>query len=87
METRVLTVISYGEEEGETYRVTIQPLNIKMVTSPEKMVVRQGMGLYKATVDFVDEDGEDGGGATLYVNRADLKNLEEAAGFYMFGDD
>lgn len=77
-----LTVISYGEAQGETYRVTLQAINIAMVTSPENLVQRQGISLHKVYVRFVDE----GGGAELYVNKPDLEMLEEAIGFYGIDD-
>lgn len=79
----ILTVISHGETPGETFRVTLQAMNIAMVTSPETMVLRHGKALHKAVVKFV----EDGGMAELYVSGADLKILEEAVGFYGFDDD
>lgn len=74
---KILTVISFGDKELESYRVTLNPLNINTVTSPEALVEKQGMNLYKAIIKFCD-----GGGAELYVNREDLKLLEEAVGFY-----
>jgi hypothetical protein len=82
MAPRILTVTSYGENAGESFRVTLQPMNIAMVTSPEALVIRQGKGLHKADVKFVDE-----GGAELYVNGEDLKRLEEAVGFYGMAED
>lgn len=78
----VLTVTSYGENPGETYRVTLQSMNIAMVTSPETLVERQGRALHKAVVKFVEE-----GEAELYVDGNDLKTLEVAVGFYGLGED
>lgn len=78
----VLTVISYGENPGESFRVTFQPMNVATVISPEAMVQRQGMSLYKATVKLME-----GGWEEVYVNGADLKVLEEAVGCYgMLGE-
>ena len=79
----ILTVISHGETPGETYRVTLQAMNIGMVTSPEALVQRQGKALHKAVVKFLEE----GGTAELYVSGPDLKILEEAVGFYGLDDD
>lgn len=76
-EIKVLTVISYGDNPGESYRITFQPMNIAMVKSPEALVQKQGMSLHKAVVTFIEE-----GGATVYINGDDLKTLEEAVGFY-----
>jgi hypothetical protein len=74
---KILTVISYGDKAGESYRVTLNPYNISMVTSPEALVEKQEMHLCKAIVKFTEE-----GGAELYITRDDLRVLEEAVGFY-----
>jgi hypothetical protein len=84
---RVLTVISYGENVGESYRVTLQAMNIGMVTSPEALVQRQGKALHKALHKAVVKFLEEGGTAELYVSGPDLKILEEAVGFYGLDDD
>lgn len=76
-----MTVISYGEKQGESYRVTLQPINVAMLTSAELLVERQGRSLYKVFVQFVET-----GSAELYVNRSDLDILEEAVGFYEVED-
>ncbi len=73
----VLTIIIYGEKEGESYRVTLQPMNVAMVSSQETLVQRQGMSLNKVFIKFVEE-----GSAELYINGVDLLRLEEAVGCY-----
>lgn len=78
---KVLTVISYGDKTGESYRVTLNPNNIDMVTSQEALVEKQGMNLCKALIKFSPESG-----AELYITRQDLKMLEEAVGFYGIED-
>ena len=75
---KILKVTSFGEKDGESYSVTLQPMNISMVISPVALVERQGMALHKATVKFMD----DGGSAELYINGDDLRTLEGAVGFY-----
>lgn len=74
---KILTVISYGDKKNESYRVTLNPVNIDMVTSSEAFIERQGMNLCHAVVRFAEE-----GGADLYITRDDLRILEEAVGFY-----
>jgi hypothetical protein len=81
MNVKVLTLTSYGEKPGESYRFTPQPMNIAYVETPEAMVERQGMTLYKVYVKFVAE-----GSATLYLSREDLRRLEEAVGMEGFDD-
>jgi len=81
MEVKSLTVISYGEKPGESYRFTPQAMNVSYVNASEAMVERQGMTLYKVYVKFVEE-----GSAELYLNREDLKKLEEVVGFYSTDD-
>jgi hypothetical protein len=76
MEIKTLTLISYGEKTGESYRFTPQAMNVAYTETSETMVERQGMALYKVYVKFVAE-----GSATLYLNREDLQRLEEAVGF------
>ena len=82
MKMNYLTLTSYGEKEGETYRVTLQACNVNMVTASEALVSRQGMSLYKVYVNFVD-----GGSGELYLSKSDLTLLEEAVGFYGVDDD
>lgn len=74
---KILTVLSYGAEPGESYRVTLQPMNVSMVTAYESLVERQGMSLRKVIIRFAEE-----GGCELYINGDDLRILEEAIGFY-----
>lgn len=74
---KCMTVTSYGEEEGETYRVTLNPSNVSTVTANERLIRRQGVTLNKVYVKFVQE-----GGMELFVNTSDLKVLEEATGTY-----
>lgn len=70
-----LTVISHGEN-GESYRFTPQTMNIIYLSAEDKLVMRNGMNLYKVIVKFLEE-----GSATLYVNGDDLKRLEQSVGF------
>jgi len=72
---RRLVVTSYGDEQGETYRVALSPSNIVMVTTTEQLVTKQGMSLHRSVVKFI-EDGET---ATLYLSGSDLSVLEDAA--------
>ena len=81
-EMRSLVVTSYGEDQGETYRVALSSNNIAMVTTTEKLVERQGMSLHKSIVKFL----EDGSTATLYLNGGDLRTLEEAVSCFWLDD-
>lgn len=83
METKVSTVISYGDKPGESYRFTLNSMNIKMVVASEILVQKQEMNLYQITVYFM---GAEGGTASLYISRADLMILEEAVGIYAMDD-
>lgn len=83
MDMKILTVISYGPDDGESYRVTLNPINVVMVVAAEALVNIKGMNLHKTIVSFAEE----GTSATLYVNRGDLQILEEAVGFYGMEDE
>lgn len=72
---QTLTVISHGDE-GETYRFTPNSMNILYLSTEDKLVMRNGMNLYKVIVKFIEE-----GSATLYINGDDLRKLEESVGF------
>jgi hypothetical protein len=80
---KILRVTSYGENPGESYRITFQPTDIRMVISPEALVERQGRALHKAVVEFIARQSQ----FTVYVDANDLKTLEEAVGNYWTDDD
>ncbi len=73
---KILTVISH-DEDGTTYRFTVNAMNVSYVSACETLVMRNSMNLYKVVVKFLEE-----GSALLYINSEDLKILEEAVGFY-----
>lgn len=80
---RILRVTSYGEAPGESYRVTFQPTDIRMITSPEKLVERQGRALNRVVIEFITKKAK----RVVYVDANDLKTLEEAVGNYWLDDD
>lgn len=82
MELKICTVVSYGKNPGESYRVTVNPANVLVAKASESLVQRQGMSLYRVKLRMSGEDEQ----PTLYINSLDLKILEEAVGFFGVDD-
>jgi hypothetical protein len=77
----ILTVISYGTEKGDSWRVTYQPTNIVSLWSYERLVERQGMSLHQVIVKTTEHDEE------VYVSGEDLRKLEDAVGCYGMSEE
>lgn len=71
------TVIAH-DQNGETYRATVNLMNIALISAKEKMVELNGTSLYEVTVALVD-----GGAMTIYINSSDLDLLENAIGTFI----
>lgn len=78
MDVRVLTLISYGDNDEEIVRVTIAPQNVAFLIANTVDVVKFGLRLKKTNVMLMD-----GGSVELFITDMDLTTLERAVGTYM----
>ena len=78
LNTRVLTLTSYDEQDGQVLRVTVAPHLVECVIANSLDVVKFGMKLKKTSIMFMD-----GGVVELYLTDLDLTTLEFAVGAYV----
>jgi hypothetical protein len=72
---RVLTFTHFGESEAENARMTLSPMNVKLLAAFDDM--RQGRPVKRVSVLFVEGDSVE-----IFVSEMDLLTIEQAVGMY-----
>lgn len=72
---RVLTFTHFGETEAENARMTLSPMNVKLLAAFDD--TRQGRPVKRVSVLFLEGDSVE-----VFVSEMDLLQIEQAVGMY-----